>query len=152
MRLIRPLWTLLLGTVLLGPALAAAPIDLRFADFFATPVGPRGLEPGTRLLAADGQQVSITGYMVAQERPRAGRFFLAPRPIVMSEHADGEADDLPPATLLVLMPPEEADVTPLRTRGLLRLTGTLQVGRQELDDGRVSWVRLHLAPRAASAP
>lgn len=59
---------------------------------------------------------------------RPGRFFLTPRPLVLSEHADGDAADLPPSALLVLMPPDERDVTPLRTRGLLRLTGTLHDG------------------------
>lgn len=150
---------LLSGTLMADPVRAqdspaATVTELRFADLFATPVGPNGLQPGTRLLAADGQRVRITGYMVAQERPRPGRFFLTPRPLVMSEHADGDADDLPPGTVLVLMPPLERDVTPLRTRGLLQLTGTLQVGREEHDDGRVSWVRLLLDPRpvAPSTP
>jgi hypothetical protein len=141
---------------LLAPCAAALPdaaqdaplTVLRFSEFFAAPsIGARGLQLSDTLRAAAGQRVRITGYMVAQELPSPGRFFLTPRPITMSEHADGDADDLPPSTVVVLMPPAERDVTPRRTRGLLQLTGTLSVGREELDDGRVSWVRLSLEPR-----
>ena len=33
----------------------------------------------------------------------------------------------------------------------MQLTGVLQVGRQELDDGRVSWLRLLLDPPLLAA-
>lgn len=128
---------------------ASAPVTvLRFSELFVSPVGVDGLQFTSKTRAADGQRVRITGYMAAQEFPRPGRFFLTPRPLVMSEHADGDADDLPPSTVVVFLPPAESDLTPLRTRGLLQLTGRLSVGRQELDDGRVSWVRLVLEPRS----
>ncbi|MEX8493922.1 hypothetical protein [Sphaerotilus sp.] len=148
-----------MGTVSAQPTSAteveprpATPVTvLRFSEFFASPIGIEGLQLTDQLRAAAGRRVRITGYMVAQEFPRPGRFFLTPRPLVMSEHADGDADDLPPSTVVVILPPAESDLTPMRTRGLLQLTGTLSVGRQELDDGRVSWVRLALEPRSASA-
>jgi hypothetical protein len=124
-----------------------APLDLRFGDFFVAPIGRAGLVPTERLLAAQGRRVRLTGYMVAQERPRIGHFFLTPRPVSMSVHSDGDADDLPPATVLVQMPPADAARPVLRTRGLLQLTGRLQVGRHEMADGRVVWVRLLLEPR-----
>ncbi len=41
--------------------------------------------------------------MVLQESPVAGRFLLTPRPVQMSQHADGEADDLPPSTVTVYL-------------------------------------------------
>jgi len=144
---------LLAGAMACGACSTAAaeePQTLRFADFFAQPIGARGPQPSAVLLAAHNQRVRLTGYMVAQERPRPGRFFLVPRPLIMSEHADGEADDLPPATVTVIMPPAERDLVLPPSRGLLQLTGTLQVGRQEHDDGRVSWVRLMLEPRSGS--
>jgi hypothetical protein len=45
------------------------------------------------------------------------------------------------------MPPAERDLALPHTRGLLALTGTLRVGREEMPDGRVGWVRLELDPR-----
>ena len=69
----------------------------------------------------------------------------------MSEHADGEADDLPPSTIVVIMPPAERSAALPHTRGLLQLTGTLQLGREEQDDGRVSWLRLLLEPRVETS-
>ena len=131
---------------------AEPPRELRFADFFVSPIGPRGLQPTPTLLAAAGQRVRITGFMVAQEQPQPGRFFLAPLPLVMSEHADGEADDLPPSTVVVIMPLAERAITLPHTRGLLQLTGTLKLGREELDDGRVSWLRLLLEPAVGITP
>ena len=78
--------------------------DLKFRDFFRLPVGPLGLEFSHLLRALDGQRVSVLGYMVAQEDAPVGRFFLTPIPVRMSEHADGDADDLPPGTVVVIMP------------------------------------------------
>jgi hypothetical protein len=123
---------------------------LRFGDFFQQPIGPRGLQFSDTLRAAQGRTVRLMGYMVAQESPQPGRFLLVPRPVRMSEHADGDADDLPPATVVVHLAPSQQDrVVPWR-EGLLALTGRLEIGRVEEDDGRVSWVRLVL-PEAAVA-
>jgi len=132
---------------------ASAPAqDLRFRDFFASPIGPRGLEMTAALKAADGKRVQLTGYMVAQEDAPTGHFFLTPLPLRMSEHADGDADDLPPSTVLVVMPTRDAGRTLPHTPGLLRLTGVLKVGRHQMDDSRVVWVRLLLdAPGSAVA-
>ena len=122
---------------------AAAP-TLRFADFFRQPTGPRGLEPSARLLAANRQRVTLVGYMVATEWPRAGRFLLTALPVRMSEHADGDADDLPPATVAVwLDASQQAQVLP-HQGGLIALTGVLHYGRHEEPDGRVVWVGLQL--------
>lgn len=128
----------------------AEPQDLKFRDFFASPVGPRGLQASPALLAADGRRVRLTGFMVAQEDAPAGRFFLTPLPIRMSEHADGEADDLPPSTVVVEMPSGDNTRALPHTAGLMQLTGVLRVGRHQLDDGRITWVRLQLDPRQTS--
>jgi hypothetical protein len=136
------------------PATGSGPqgaLELRFRDFFQSPHGPLGLQMTTALRAADGLRVRLTGYMVTQEQPLCGHFFLTPLPLTMSVHSDGDADDLPPATVLVLMPAQDRDLPLLRTRGLLQLTGQLQVGRHEMADGRVVWVRLELEPRPAAA-
>ena len=133
------------------PAQVAAIRKLRFSDFFKLPVGPRGPEMSTSLLEARGQTVQLTGYMVQQERPLPGEFLLTPRPVQMSEHADGEADDLPIATARVLLDSSQADRLVPHQRGLVQLQGVLSAQRQVGPDGRVSWVQLQLAADAARA-
>jgi hypothetical protein len=124
-------------------------IDLRFRDFFDMPVGPGGLGISDTLRQADGQTVRLVGYMVQQEQATPGEFMLAPRPVQMSEHADGEADDLPPATVLVHLDPAQQDWVVPHVPGLVAVSGTLGVARHEAPGGRVSWVRLQLGPDAA---
>ncbi len=65
----------------------------------------------------------------------------------MSEHADGDAYDLPPATVVVEMPARDGALPLPHTAGLLQLTGVQRVGRPELPDGRVVWVPLLLEHR-----
>ncbi len=125
--------------------------DIKFRDFFKSPIGARGLELSEPLRVAAGQRVRLMGYMVAQEDTPTGRFFFTPMPIRMSEHADGDADDLPPSTVVVVMPEIDRMQPILHRPGLMQLTGVLQVSRQELDHGRVSWVRLQLDPPLPSA-
>ena len=143
---------LLAGALSLLPLAAqAAPLELSFSDFFAQPIGPRGLQPTARLQAAAGQQVRLTGFMVQREQPQAGRFLLTPRPVAMAEHADGEADDLPASTVTVLLPDAQRARFVAHQTGPQTLTGRLEYGPAEDDSGRVSWVRLHLAPDALAA-
>jgi len=123
-------------------------LDLKFADFFMQPVGPRGLAIADALRAADGRRVRLVGYMVAQEQPAVGQFMLTPRPVRLSEHADGEADDLPPATVHVMLDEGHRGAVVPHKPGLIALTGRLQVGRAEDPSGRVSWLRLHLDPES----
>jgi hypothetical protein len=118
--------------------------ELRFRDFFRLPVGPAGLDISDILRRADGQTVRLVGYMVQQESPAPGRLMLAPRPVKMSGHADGEADDLPAATVMVHLDPEQRDWVVPHVRGLVSVSGRLSVSRVEEQDGRVSWVRLQL--------
>lgn len=132
-------------------AATAEAADLKFSQFFKSPIGPAGLELSDVLRAADGRPVRLAGYMVAQEQARPGRFWLTPRPVRMSEHADGEADDLPAATVTVLLDPSQQDRLVAHRDGLVSLTGTLSVGRVEDETGRVSWIRLRLPPGALEA-
>lgn len=120
-------------------------ITLPFSDFFQRPIGSEGLILKERMLQAQGRQVRLTGYMVQQEKVAPGQFLLAQRPILISQHADGEADDLPPATVLVELSPEQQDCFVAYTRGVIDVVGELDVGRKEGSDGRVSWVRLILS-------
>ena len=127
--------------------LARSP-ELRFQDFFQKPIGPRGAQFTDTLRQADGKVLRITGYMVQNERPNLGRFMLAPRPVRMSEHADGDADDLPLSWVMVYLDPSQQNFAIPHVQGLIELTGTVQVGRVEETDGRVSWVRLQLPQEA----
>jgi hypothetical protein len=124
---------------------------LSLGDFFQMPVGSQGLLISDRLRQANGKVVRLTGYVVQQEIATLGRFLLTPRPVLLSQHADGEADDLPPATVFVRLSEDQQDWAVALTRGLVEVKGTLEVGRQEERDGRVSWFRLQLAPEAIRA-
>ena len=135
------LWALLSANCAFGQTLS-------FGEFFKQPMGSRGLEMTPKLLAANGQSVSITGSMVQQELPALGHFMLTPRPVRMSESADGDADDLPAAWVMVYLDPEQKDFAIPSQRGLMELSGKLSVGRLEESDGRVSWVRLQLETEA----
>lgn len=115
---------------------------------FQFPVGPKGLQISPTLREAQGKRVAIQGYVVQQEVAVPGKFLLTPRPVQMSQHADGEADDLPPATLLVSLPADQQDWMVAYTRGLVEVVGVLDVGREEGKDGRVTWVRLQLDSEA----
>ena len=128
---------------------AETPVEeLSFAAFFKRPIGSRGLEISDDLRSADGRQVRLAGYMVAREEAVPGRFLIAPRPVRLSEHADGDADDLPPATVTVLLDPSQVDRIVEHRAGPVVLQGRLHVGRSEDLGGRVSWFRLQLDPQA----
>lgn len=75
-----------------------------------------------------------------------GRFILAPLPLEMHEHSDGEADDLPASAIFVYLDQSQKALYVAHTSGLLAIQGTIKVGRYEDEDGRVSWVQLQLAP------
>lgn len=140
-----------MSLVLALPALAGfsasaaePPQALEFSEFFQTPVGRKGLELSDTLRRLNGQRVSLTGYMVKQEHPIAGRFWFAPLPLSLSEHADGDASDLPASTVMVTLDPLQLDRVVEHRSKLLRLTGILDLGRKEDEIGRVTWIRLKL--------
>lgn len=127
------------------------PVALGFGDFFVQPIGARGLTPTPRLLAAVGREVQLVGFMVQREHAQPGRFLLTPRPVSMAEHADGEADDLPAATVTVLLDGTQASRVVAHQPGPLALTGRLEYGPVEDETGRISWLRLRLPPEALAA-
>lgn len=120
--------------------------ELQFGSFFKSPVGPAGLEPTETLLKANGKSICLVGYMVKQEAPSIGRFFLTPLPLETHEHADGEADDLPASTVMVYLDESQKDLVIPHSTGLLAIQGLLTVGRREDQQGRISWIQLQLAP------
>lgn len=118
--------------------------DLNLKEFYKFPVGPRGLEPTQKLLSLKDKHVRVTGYMVKEEEPTAGLFMLAPTPVSMAEKEDGPADDLPPATLFVHIPPADKNKIIAYRQGLWQLVGILELGNQEEANGRMSYTRLIL--------
>jgi hypothetical protein len=137
MKLKRTLIGLLLATA--ASLAAAEPAELAFRDFYRLPVGPRGLEPGLRLLALEGREVRIQGWMATMSDAPPGLMVLAPVPVSLGDEDESFADDLPPATLYVHLPTEAV----LAHRGgMLSLSGRLELGRRAEPDGRQSYVRL----------
>ena len=119
--------------------------ELKFSEFFKSPAGPLGLELTDKLRGLAGQRVRLLGFMVRQTRPSPGVAILAPFALATNEFEYGLADDFPPNVVFVDVP-RFADLAVPHTPGPLLLTGTLEIGRREEPDGRVSLVRLRLDP------
>ena len=129
----------------------AGTTDLKFRDFFALPIGPKGLAPSARLLALAGQRVRIVGYMARQEQPSAGIVIVAPLPVVLGDEDESFSDDLPATTLYVHLADADRERGVPWMPGLLSFTGVLQLGAMSEADGRMSFVRLQLDPELSRA-
>ena len=132
-------------------ALSSAPVDVRFGEFFKTPVGPGGLEASPRLRELDGRRVRITGYMVRDDAAASRTFILSPLPIVLGHEDDDLADDLPPSAVAVRWPEAFASFDRPWRPGIVRVTGTLCAGTSRESDGRLSAIHLLLDERSAEA-
>lgn len=138
----------LMGLLFFQPVWAQGVDFLPFKNFFKSPISSNGPEFTDMLLNSHRQNRQIIGFMVQQENPHLGRFLLAPRPVMMTEHADGEADDLPVMLVTVYLDTSQEHWIVPHTRGLISLFGRIEVGRHEETDGRVSWVRMRLTPES----
>ncbi len=127
------------------PPARAGVTELKFADFYVMPVGPRGLEMTEKLKDLNGRRVRILGFMVRQARPSPGIAILASYAQVTNEGDYGLCDDLPPAVLFVDVP-KYHDIAVPYSPGPLLLTGRLELGARQEADGRISYVRLFLDP------
>lgn len=132
------------------PPLPAGLTELKFSEFFVSPVGDRGLTLTDKLQSLDGKRVRILGYMAQQEKPVPGMFLFSAFPVRLNEEHYGLADDLPAATCFVSMP-KNRDRVVTHTTQLMLLSGTLSVGNREEPDGRISTVRLALEVPEAGA-
>jgi hypothetical protein len=124
---------------------------IRLQSFFKMPIGPKGLEVSEKVLNASGQKIRLTGYMVQNELPTQGVFMLSPRPIQLSEHADGDANDLPAAVCLVYLDDRQKNWIVPHIAGPLSVEGQFTFKRIEASDGSVAWFHLYLAPDAVIA-
>lgn len=139
--------------------------DLAFRDFFKTPVGPYGLEMTDTLKALNGKKVRVVGFMVkedlhacsscvpdgakmtpaqlARQATVPGRIMLTPHRSTVAKWHFGLCDDLPPQTVFITIPEMQGKIIQYRPEPLL-LIGTLSVGNQTEEDGRISIVRIVL--------
>ena len=92
----------------------------------------------------DEHLVQITGFMVKTDEPETGYFLLSVRPIQLNEHADGEANDLPPSTVQVLLDKSQSEKLIPYKNGPQTFRGVLRLGRSENQDRVISWIRLQL--------
>lgn len=132
------------------PSLAGT-TDLKFRDFFALPVGPKGLVPSARLLGLAGQRVRVVGYMARQEQPSVGVLIVAPVPVVLGDEDESLSDDLPASSLYVHLADADRDRAVPWMPGLLSFSGVLRIGATSEADGRMSFVRLELDPPLSQA-
>ncbi len=116
--------------------------DLKFNEFYKTPVGPKGLELTPKLINLIGKKVRIVGYMAKTEPATAGMFVLSPFPVDLGDEDEKLVDDFPPNAVFVQLSDKSLAVPTIQ--GLIKLTGTLQVGSFEEADGHVSTFRLEL--------
>ncbi len=114
--------------------------DLDFKAFFE--VSGSGLKPSASLLALIGQRVKLVGFMAKMEAAPKGGFYLTPRPVSCDEEGGGTAD-LPPEAVFVRVRSSAGRDIPWSPRAL-EVTGLLDVGYHEEDDGRVTHIRLLL--------
>lgn len=125
---------------------ASLPADpaprLGLNEFYKLPVGPKGLEPTDKLLSLQGKRVQVQGYMVREEDASPGLLMLTPLPASLAELADGPSDYLPPATLFVRLPAENAAGVVAYRPGLWNVAGTLDLGARPEINERISYVRL----------
>ena len=113
---------------------------------FNMPVGAKGLEFDDKFKHLNNQYVQITGFIVKSDEPALGKFLLSLRPIQLNEHADGEANDLPPSTVHVFLDPTESESLIPYKAGLQTFRGVLNLGRFEGIDQSIYWIRLQLPP------
>ncbi len=135
---------LLAALVLAAPAVQPPLLDLR--ALFAERAGVRTIAPAVEALR--GRQVRVRGFMVQMEDAPEGAFYLASRPAECDESGGGTGD-LPVESVLVRVPGAEGQAVPWR-EAPVEIVGTLEVGREEEPDGRVSFLRVLLEEPSAS--
>lgn len=117
-------------------------VDLK--TIFKMPIGTKGLEFRDYVKQLDNQTVQMSGFIVNSDEPVKGRLLLSVRPINLNEHADGDANDLPSATVYVMLAPSQSESVVSYAQGPHTFQGVLNLGRLEHPDKSISWIRLQL--------
>jgi len=89
--------------------------------------------------------VRLVGFMVSQQTAVPGLFMLTGTPVATHEIDYDQCDDLPAATLHVIVTGREKETIPLHV-GPLVVTGVLVIGSHAEADGRNSVARVLLDP------
>jgi hypothetical protein len=125
-----------------GPAAAAAPARIRFADFYAgeTYQAAPGMTPSfkltPRIQSLDGQRVEILGFMDGV-LPRDGMFFmLLKEPLIGCPFHSMDFDWGSFAPVFLRKGTSYID-------GPIKVTGRLEVGKKLDETGFVSYVRIY---------
>lgn len=126
-----------------------SPVDrdlptLEWADVFEPLVGDYGLTYSARVMSLNGRRVRIRGYMVREPVRHRGVFMLTRIPVQVQSDGYCFVEDLPPATVHVLMSGADAERPAAYVPGLLSVAGTLEIGTGETPDARNSRIRLRL--------
>lgn len=132
------------------PPLPEGVEELTFQEFFKNPVGPRGLEPSSKLLSLDGKRVRLLGYVAEMIRSNKRNIIFAPVPLKPQPEEYGLADEIPATHVLVTIPGDPTEQVPL-VPGALLLTGTLSI-EKSTKDGETSFVRMLLDPPTSAGP
>lgn len=119
---------------------AREPVLLDLRELFVAEEGRTRLSPRTEALA--GRRVRIRGYLVQMENAPEGALYVAARPVFQDESGGGTGD-IPPASVRVSVREAEGAQVPWTSRPI-EVVGTLEIGREEDAEGRVSFVRLAL--------
>jgi hypothetical protein len=116
-----------------GSAAAGAAVPVSFSEFFEQSAV---LTPSARVLSLHGRRVRLVGFMARMEVAPRGGFYLCPSPVSADESGAGTAD-LPVESVFVVMRSARGREVPYR-RGVLEVTGVLQVRNHAEEDGRVT--------------
>ena len=117
---------------------AAAP--LRFKEILEPTA--KELRPTAKLLALVGKRVRITGFMIDQEEPTQGTFYLWKRPVFNDESGAGVGDVPPDAILVVVRGAKNAVIN--HSPRPLEVAGVLEVGPHTEENGASSMLRILL--------
>lgn len=125
--------------------------ELRFAQVFKLPAGPRGLEPTPEFLALDGRVVRIAGYKVRAAVDRGG-FIIAPFPLSIGDDDESLSDDLPASALYVRSEDQTGASDAAAAPQLIVVTGVLRVGAVRAGDGRLLPAQIDARPNNPRTP
>jgi hypothetical protein len=131
-----------------APPSSSEPVSLELARLYVASEGGARVAPEVEAL--HGRRVRALGFMARMEEAPKGAFYLTRYPVEAEEGGAGTGD-LPPGALRVEIPRlrgEEVAWVP----GVVEAVGSLEVGRAEDSEGRVSWLRLVVDAPPPAAP
>jgi hypothetical protein len=138
MSFVRPRWWVFsLLTLWTGVAAAQAPLE--FGTFHARVV-QGGIEYADVLLDAEGELVSLEGYMAPPLKPRIEWFMLTRYPMQTCPYCSDGADWPPDVVLVITADGRRLDARPFTDR--LRIVGRLELGLATDVEAGISLIRI----------